>query len=125
MSELRRQRIESAILREVSTYIHSLDDKLLNEITVTHVEVTDDFHYARIYYTVLGHEQEKEEIASRLKRASRRIQRDLAERLKTMRYVPLLSFHFDLSLQRGDRVLKMLDEIEEELKRGENNEQPT
>ncbi len=125
MSELRRQRIESAILREVSTYIHSLDDKLLNEITVTHVEVTDDFHYAKIYYTVLGHEQEKEEIASRLKRASRRIQRDLAERLKTMRYVPLLSFYFDLSLQRGDRVLKILNEIEEELKRGENNEQPT
>lgn len=125
MSELRRQRIESAILREVSTYIHSLDDKLLNEITVTHVEVTDDFHYAKIYYTVLGHEQEKEEIASRLKRASRRIQRDLAERLKTMRYVPLLSFYFDLSLQRGDRVLKILNEIEEELKRGKNNEQPT
>ncbi len=122
MSELRRHRIESAILREVSTYMHSLEDKLLNEITITHVEVSDDLRHARVYYTILGHESEIEDITSKLSKASKRIQRDLANRLKTMRFVPLLTFHFDLSLQKGNKVLEILSKIEEELKRNENNE---
>lgn len=122
MSELRRHRIESAILREVSTYMHSLEDKLLNEITITHVEVSEDLRHATVYYTVLGHESEIEDIATKLSKASKRIQKDLANRLKTMRFVPLLTFHFDLSLQKGNKVLEILSKIEEELKRNENNE---
>jgi len=40
-----------------------------------------------------------------------------------MRYVPLISFHFDLSIQEGDKVLKILDEIQKEIdEKGENNE---
>lgn len=122
MSELRRHKLESAILREVSTYMHLLEDKLLSAVTITHVEVSEDLRYARVFYTILGHEEEEEEISRRLAKASKRIQRDLASRLKTMRYIPLLSFQFDLSIQKGDRVIKILDEIENELRREESND---
>ncbi len=122
MSELRRHKLESAILREVSTYMHLLEDKLLSAVTITHVEVSEDLRYARVFYTILGHEEEEEEISRKLAKASKRIQRDLANRLKTMRYIPLLSFQFDLSIQKGDRVIKILDEIENELRREESND---
>jgi ribosome-binding factor A len=123
MSELRQHKVESAILREVSTYIHSLDEPLLQHITITHVETSEDLHYAKIYYTVLGHENEKGEIEKKLMKVTRSIQRDVSKRLKNMRYVPLISFHFDLSIQEGNKVLKILDEIQKEIdEKGENNE---
>jgi len=125
MSELRKHKIESAILREVSTYMHSLDDPLLKSITITHVEVSDDLRYAKIFYTIIGHENEEEDIKERLIKATRRIQRDVAQRLKNMKFVPLLNFHFDLSIQRGNKVLEILDEVEKELKeKGEDSGEP-
>ena len=125
MSELRKHKIESAILREVSTYVHSLDDPLLKSITITHVEVSDDLRYAKIFYTIIGHENEEEDIKERLIKATRRIQRDVAQRLKNMKFVPLLNFHFDLSIQRGNKVLEILDEVEKELKeKGEDSGEP-
>ncbi|MCI4463496.1 MAG: 30S ribosome-binding factor RbfA [Caldisericum sp.] len=125
MSELRKHKIESAILREVSTYMHSLDDPLLKSITITHVEVSDDLRYAKIFYTIIGHENEEEEIKERLIKATRRIQRDVAQRLKNMKFVPLLNFHFDLSIQKGNKVLEILEEVEKELKeKGEDSGEP-
>ncbi|BAL81194.1 30S ribosome-binding factor RbfA [Caldisericum exile] len=116
MSELRKHKIESAILREISTYMHSLDDPLLKSVTITHVEMSEDLRYAKVFYTIIGHENEEEEIKQRLIKATRRIQRDVAQRLKNMKFVPLLNFHFDLSIQKGNRVLEILDKVEKELK---------
>ncbi|MGB9695302.1 MAG: 30S ribosome-binding factor RbfA [Caldisericaceae bacterium] len=116
MSDLRRSRVESAILREISIYMHSLDDPILNSITITHVEVTKDLHFAKIYYTLIGKEAEQDDAKLRLSKALGRIQRDLAYRLKDMRKVPVIAFQFDLSLQEGNQVLSILDSIEKELK---------
>jgi len=117
MSELRKARIRSAIERELSKYLHSLDDERLRSITITNVVLSKDLRYAKIYFTSLGHEEEKDEILEALTKASRRIQRDIANRLKNMRYVPLLSFHFDLSIQKGNEMLNLLDKVQEEIDR--------
>ncbi len=117
MSELRKARIRSAIERELSKYLHSLDDERLKSITVTNVVLSKDLRYAKVYFTSLGHEEEKDEILEALTKASRRIQRDIANRLKNMRYVPLLSFHFDLSIQKGNKMLNLLDKVQEEIDR--------
>ncbi len=115
MSELRKARIKSAIERELINYFLKLDDKRLREITITHVELSKDMHYAKVYFTVLGKEEEKKEILDALSKASKRIQKDMAHRLKNMRYVPLLSFHFDLSLQKGNEMLELLDKVKKEI----------
>ena len=117
MSELRKARIRSAIERELSKYLHSLDDERLRNITVTSVVLSKDLRYAKVYFTSLGHEEEKDEILEALTKASRRIQKDIANRLKNMRYVPLLSFHFDLSIQKGNEMLNLLDKVQEEIDR--------
>jgi ribosome-binding factor A len=116
MSDLRRLRIESAIFREISTYMHSLDDPVLSNITIARVFVTKDLYFAKIYYTLIGKEDEKDDASSRLSKALGRIQRDVAGRLKDMRKIPVISFEFDLSLQEGSKVLNILDSIEKELK---------
>ncbi len=123
MSELRRARVESAIELEVSTYIRTLDDPLFKDLMITHVEVSQDLHYAKIYFTVFGKEEEAEKVMRELGKATRRIQRDVARRLRNMRNVPLLSFHFDTSIQQGDKVIKLLEEIKKELDERTDNEE--
>lgn len=119
MSELRRARIESAISRELMQYLHRLDNERLRDITITHIELSKDMRYAKVYFTALGKEDEKQEVLDALAKTSKRIQKDVSRRLKNMRYVPLLSFHFDLSLQKGEEMMKLLDKVEKEIKEKE------
>jgi len=44
-----------------------------------------------------------------------------------MRHVPLISFHFDLSIQKGDEVINILNKVKEELqnKEEQSNEKPS
>ncbi|MEA3313176.1 MAG: 30S ribosome-binding factor RbfA [Caldisericota bacterium] len=126
MSKLRQARIESAIKREVSKYLLELDDSRLRGITITYVDLSSDLHYAKIYFTAINNEDRSQEILDTLSHASKRIQKDIAHRLKSMRHVPLISFHFDLSIQKGDEVINILNKIKEELqnKEEQNNEKP-
>jgi len=121
MSELRKSRVQSAIQREVSNYLRTLDDPQLREILITHVEVSNDLHYAKIFYTIFGTENKVAEVMNSVSKVSKKIQKDLAHRLRDMRKVPLVSFHFDLSIQKGDRVLQILEDIQKEIE--EKNEQ--
>jgi ribosome-binding factor A len=47
-----------------------------------------------------------------LEAARRFLRRGLAERLK-LRVVPNLHFHWDKSLETGDRISRLIDQIEE------------
>lgn len=125
MSKLRKSRLESAIKREVSEYLHEMDDPRLRKVVITYVDVSKDFHYAKIYFTVMEKDKNKE-VWDALLHASKKIQKDIAYRLRTMRYIPLISFHLDLSIQKGNRVLDILDKVEEELKeKGEDDKSIT
>jgi len=127
MSKLRQARIESAIKREVSKYLLELDDSRLRGITITYVGLSNDFHYAKIYFTAINNEDRSQEILDALSHAAKRIQKDIAHRLKSMRHVPLISFHFDLSIQKGDEVINILNKVKEELqnKEEQSNEKPS
>jgi ribosome-binding factor A len=119
MSKLRQARIESAIKREVSKYLLELDDLRLRGITITYVDLSNDFHYAKIYFTAINKENKNQEILDALSHAAKRIQKDIAHRLKSMRHVPLISFHFDLSIQKGNKVIDILNKVKKELQNKE------
>ncbi len=119
MSKLRQARIESAIKREVAKYLLGLDDLRLRGITITYVDLSNDLRYAKIYFTAINNEDRSQEILDALSHAAKRIQKDIAHRLKSMRLVPLISFHFDLSIQEGDKVINILNKVKEELQNKE------
>lgn len=119
MSKLRQARIESAIKREVSKYLLELDDLRLRGITITYVDLSDDLRYAKIYFTAINKEDRSQEILDALSHAAKRIQKDIAHRLKSMRRVPFISFHFDLSIQKGDEVINILNKVKEKLQNKE------
>ena len=96
------------IRQEVSEIILSgLKDPRIGFVTVTKVTVSDDLRVAKIYYSVFGHEQEKEESTIALKNATGYIKRELGRRVR-LKYMPDITFVFDDSLERVDAINELL-----------------
>ena len=90
-----------------------MKDPRLGFATITRVETARDLGHARVYVSVYGSEEERARSMSALQDAAPWLRRKLAERL-TIRTVPELSLRRDDSIEAGDRVLKLLREIEEQ-----------
>ncbi len=107
----RTDRVAHQIHRELADIIdHELKDDRIGMVTVTGVEVSRDFKYAKVYISVLGDEKAEQTNLERLNLAARFIQSRLNERI-TLKHVPSLTFHYDSSTVTGIRISKLLDEI--------------
>ncbi|TYO99717.1 ribosome-binding factor A [Geothermobacter ehrlichii] len=90
-----------------------LKDPRLGFVTITGIDVTTDVQFARVYFTVVGDEDARRDSAAALERAVGFIRRQLGKRLH-MRTVPELSFRYDHSLERGNRIEELLRSLREE-----------
>ncbi len=103
VSSLFREEISNLLLREVK------DPRLAGVISITEVMITPDLRSAHIYVSMMGSEEEKKGIMSGLESASGFIRRELARRVE-IRRIPDLFFVRDDSIEKGTRLLKLLDE---------------
>ncbi len=109
----RSQRVGSQMLRDVQSLLEQeCAANLEAMVTFTDVSVTDDLRYARIYYSVLGNEEQKTKTARYFEKVRKRIQSQMG-RLLSIKATPEISFHFDPSIERGMRIEKLLNEISE------------
>jgi ribosome-binding factor A len=112
----RTEQVAEAIKEEVSTLIQrELKDPRLGFVTVTRVEVSPDLKYAKVFFSVLGDEATKTETLKVLKRASGFLRHELSHIL-TMRYTPELHFEFDVAMEHGDKIQRLLMQLEQEEK---------
>ncbi|MGD8997429.1 MAG: 30S ribosome-binding factor RbfA [Anaerolineae bacterium] len=85
-------------------------DPRLAMVTITDVEVTPDAARAKVFFTVLGGEEARDEAQEGLRGAAGWLRRELAARLR-LRNVPELVFRYDRSVERGERISAILDEL--------------
>jgi len=111
----RIERVNSLIRQEISELLQRQvkDPRLGNFIAVTEVSTSADLKYAKVFVSRIGGEGEKQETLSVLASASGFFRKELARRLK-LRYVPELSFQWDDSIERGNRLLQLIDEVTSE-----------
>ena len=91
-----------------------VNDPRLEMITVTGVDVTPDTRRADVYVTTLGDSEARAETMAGLQSAAGFLRRELAQRLR-LRNTPELVFHWDESLERGERIDLLLDQIKDDL----------
>ena len=118
VNDLIRSEISELIVKEIK------DPRLRGMISVTEVDTAPDLRHAKVYVSVLGTEEERSTVINTLKHAAGFFRKELGERL-TMRRTPELAFVLDTSIERGDRIMRLLREIQEESSNksgGENNE---
>jgi ribosome-binding factor A len=104
LNSLLRQEISDLVQRQVK------DPRLGSFISVTAVEISSDMRHAKVFVSRLGTDNEKRETLSALASASGFIRHELSERLK-IRRIPELSFKLDDTIEKADRVLRIIDGI--------------
>jgi len=112
----RQKRVSELIRREISNLLETkVKDPRLDFVTVTGVEVTFDLRDAYIYVSALEGAERREEILEGLNSAAGFLRRQIGEELR-LRYIPRLYFRWDESLERGERIERILKQLAEEKK---------
>lgn len=83
-------------------------------LTISSVDVTPDLKNAHVYLSALEHALSPESILTILNRRRYDWQKWISRRLE-LKYTPKLFFRFDASLERGDRVMQILNELEDQI----------
>jgi ribosome-binding factor A len=110
----RQSRVGDQIRVELAELLaRQVQDPGIGFLTITHVKVTPDLQQARVYYTTIGDEKARKETARALRRAMPFLRRQVGQRLQ-LRRVPELQFFFDESVERQDRIEKILLDLERE-----------
>jgi ribosome-binding factor A len=114
MASSRPERVGDQIRVEITGMLgREVHDPGIGFLTVTRVEVTADLQHARVYYTSFGDQKARHESARALERAAPFLRRQLAGRLR-LRRAPELHFFYDESIEKHDRIERILMEIEQE-----------
>ncbi len=111
MKKVRSSRISEEIKKEVSLIIQSeLKDPRIGFITVVAVEISNDLQIAKIYISIMGTEENKVETITALNKAKGYIRSELGKRIR-LRITPEINFVIDNSIEYGNKIDKILDDI--------------
>lgn len=80
-------------------------------ITVTHVDITPDLRQAFVYVSSLNQQLQEEEVIASLNSIRKELQHDIVKRV-VIKYTPKISFRFDDTIERGDHVMNLLNELD-------------
>lgn len=87
-----------------------VNDPRLQMVTITDVSVASDAARADVHFSVLGGAEAQAEAQKGLHSAAGWLRRELGHRLR-LRNTPQLFFHYDPSLERGEHIASILDEL--------------
>ena len=106
----RTDRVSAQLRRELGTLVHeAVREHRLPSVSVSDVEVTRDLAHAKVFVTALMPEKSAEAVKG-LKELAREIRMQLARAMK-LRHVPELHFHYDDSVDRGERIDNLLRDL--------------
>ena len=110
----RTDRLDSQIRAELAELLQrEMKDPRVGFATITRVETARDLGTAKVWVSIMGTEVERAKTMKALTDAAPWLRRQLGGRL-TVRHVPQLVIRHDDSIEAGDRVLRLLRELENE-----------
>jgi ribosome-binding factor A len=110
MQTARMRRVNESIKEILGDAITTeLKDPRIGFVTVTDVDTSPDLRAARVYISVLGSEEERKRSLAGLRSSHGFLQGKIASAMR-MKRTPTLTFEYDESVERGDRITRLLDE---------------
>jgi ribosome-binding factor A len=109
----RTERVNDLLQEELSALIQrEIKDPRMGSglTTVTSVEVSPDLRHATVFVSHLGDEAERDGVLLALQHSARFLHGQLLHRL-AMKRVPEFIFRFDPSIERGDRLARLINEV--------------
>ena len=121
MTQYRKERLNEAIKEILGELIQAgLKDPRVGLVTITSVEVSKDVSSAKVFFTVFGDEQAREDSLAGLKSARNYLRKTIGRELK-LRNAPELRFAYDDTLDRSIALEEALNKID--LKEEESEEE--
>jgi len=130
-TDRRVSRVAALIKREVSQILMQevKDDRVgSGMVSITDVNVAGDLQHVKIFVSIYGTEEARKETMEGLRAATGYIRSSLGQRVR-LRRTPEVIFFEDRSLERGDKMLSLLNRIsenskpDEDLPRSESSDQ--
>lgn len=103
-------RVNELLKREMSIILHTLYQKEAVAITITEVVTAADLRSARVYYSVVGTASVRTKAAAFFVRNRARLRYQIGRRI-VLKYLPDLQFIYDPSIERGMRLVDIIDEM--------------
>jgi ribosome-binding factor A len=117
-TDRRVARVAEQIKREVSLMLMSgiKDDRVgTGMVSVTDVDLSGDLQHAKVFVSIYGSDEAKAETMAGLKSATGYVRSELGHRIR-LRRTPEVVFVEDRSLERGDKVLDLINRLSQERK---------
>ncbi|MBL8025122.1 MAG: 30S ribosome-binding factor RbfA [Fibrobacteres bacterium] len=110
---IRPKRVEDSLLRAVTEVLQrKVRDPRLSVVTVTSVSISPDLRQARVFVSTFDEKISRNDLMAGLAASASFIRRETA-RIVQLRNAPELLFIYDDGQDRGDRVLSLLNNLEE------------
>jgi ribosome-binding factor A len=121
MTSRRQERVNEQLRQEISAIVHREmnDPRLSGVVSFTAVRVSPDLGAANVFFSVLGEQKSRDEALDALRNASGFVRRELAGRL-VLKRTPSLTFYFDDTLDRGNRIAELIDAARNSTKQGQS-----
>ena len=107
----RTRRVAELIRRALADIIRDqLPDHGLGLLSITATEVTRDLSRATVFISLLGEEEDQERATKILNEESSALRYELSRTLN-LRHTPEIKFRYDLSIERGARLSRLIDDL--------------
>jgi ribosome-binding factor A len=122
MEGKRSEKVADLIQKEISQMlVKSIKDPRIGFVTITKVTVSQDFRFAKVYFSVAGTLKEREKSMKGLDSAKGYVRKELGRRIR-LRYTPEIMFQFDPSIEYAIHMEELIQSIHQE-KGSEGNEE--
>ena len=112
MASHREERINEEVKRELMSINREIKDPRVKTgmVSVLKTSVTKDLKFCKVYVSVLGNEENKKDVLKGLESAKGYVRSQISDRLN-LRITPQFNFVIDNSLEEGDRILKIMNDL--------------
>jgi ribosome-binding factor A len=105
----RTDRIADVMQRELSQIIQKeMKDPRISMVTIAEIKISKDLSFAKVYVSVMF-EEKAEETMRTLNSAAKFLRSELAKKIQ-MRTMPQLTFVYDDTTIKANRISKLIDE---------------
>ena len=113
MTRRRQERLSDLLKVEISTILfNKAHDPRLSLCSITDVQLSPDYRHARVYVSVLGSVEHKEDCVKALNAASGYFRRELGK--LDLKYIPSLQFHADTGAEYSQHIEELLKSVKKE-----------
>lgn len=109
---LRNERVRKTLMKEIADIIQKdiRDPRIAGIVSITDIELAHDNSFAKVYFSVFASDDAKKQTISALEDNVSKIRYEVGKRIR-LRLTPELRFIPDDSLERGTRIMDLIDKV--------------